>query len=208
MDLKFEGKVSQVRLQPVTTNNVVTYTVILSAPNPDKKLMPGMTASATIFVEEKTNTLVLSGKAVRFTPSSTYLQKLMTGMKGKTGDVSNAPGMNPAEMKSGNTGRAVAGNFAPGKMPEGIPSASGLPMTGMISGSAALPADMKTVWIKDTQGGIKPVMIRTGINNGTNVEVLSGLKEGDEVVIAINDGTAVKTSSSSGNQGPRGPFPF
>ena len=81
-------------------------------------------------------------------------------------------------------------------------------MTGMISGSAALPADMKTVWIKDTQGGIKPVMIRTGINNGTNVEVLSGLKEGDEVVIAINDGTAVKTSSSSGNQGPRGPFPF
>jgi HlyD family secretion protein len=50
-DLKFEGTVSQVRLQPVTTNNVVTYVVILNAPNPDKKLMPGMTASATIYVE-------------------------------------------------------------------------------------------------------------------------------------------------------------
>ena len=52
-DMKFEGTVSQVRLQPVTTNNVVTYVVILSAPNPEKKLMPGMTASATIYVEEK-----------------------------------------------------------------------------------------------------------------------------------------------------------
>ncbi len=69
-DMKFEGSVSQVRLQPVTTNNVVTYVVILNAPNPDKKLMPGMTASATIFIEEKQNTLILSGKALRFTPDS------------------------------------------------------------------------------------------------------------------------------------------
>ena len=42
LDLKFEGSVSQIRLQPVTTNNVVTYVVILNAPNPDKKLMPGL----------------------------------------------------------------------------------------------------------------------------------------------------------------------
>ena len=76
-DLKFEGSVSQVRLQPVTTNNVVTYVVILNAPNPDKKLMPGMTASATIYIEEKQNTLVLSGKAIRFTPDTEYLTKMM-----------------------------------------------------------------------------------------------------------------------------------
>ena len=79
--MKFEGVVSEVRLQPVTTNNVVTYVVILSAPNPDKKLMPGMTASATIYVEEKTNTLVLSGKAVRFTPDKEYLAKMFAKMK-------------------------------------------------------------------------------------------------------------------------------
>ena len=57
-------------MQPVTTNNVVTYVVILSAPNPEKKLMPGMTASATIYVEEKENALILSGKAMRFTPDA------------------------------------------------------------------------------------------------------------------------------------------
>ena len=60
-------------MQPVTTNNVVTYVVILSAPNPEKKLMPGMTASAIIYVEERENSLVLSGKALRFTPDKAYL---------------------------------------------------------------------------------------------------------------------------------------
>ena len=87
-DLKFEGSVSQVRLQPVTTNNVVTYVVILNAPNPDKKLMPGMTASATIYIEEKQNTLVLSGKALRFTPDTEYLTKMMAK------SIGNAPQFN------------------------------------------------------------------------------------------------------------------
>jgi HlyD family secretion protein len=54
---------------------VVTYVVILNAPNPEKKLMPGMTASATIFVEKKDNALTLSGKAIRFAPDQEYLEK-------------------------------------------------------------------------------------------------------------------------------------
>ncbi len=63
-----KAHVSEVRLQPVTTNNVVTYVVILSAPNPEKKLMPGMTASATIYVEEKANTLILQEKQCGLLP--------------------------------------------------------------------------------------------------------------------------------------------
>jgi HlyD family secretion protein len=74
-ELKFEGIVAEVRLQPTTTINVVTYAVILSAPNPDQKLMPGMTANATIYVDEKQNTLILSGKAMRFTPGMEYMKK-------------------------------------------------------------------------------------------------------------------------------------
>ena len=89
-DMKFEGTVSEVRLQPVTTNNVVTYVVILSAPNPDKKLMPGMTASATIYVEEKTGALILSGKAVRFTPDKDYLKKMFAAMQ-KSGNMPKMP---------------------------------------------------------------------------------------------------------------------
>ncbi|MBO4645922.1 MAG: efflux RND transporter periplasmic adaptor subunit [Bacteroidales bacterium] len=52
-DINFTGTVRQVRLEPVVTNNVVTYTVIIDAPNPEEKLMPGMTASVNITVEKK-----------------------------------------------------------------------------------------------------------------------------------------------------------
>ena len=79
-DLKFVGSVTEIRLQPVVTSNVVTYTVIIGAANPDLKLMPGMTASITIFVNEKKDILVVPGKALRFTPDETvysaYLKTL------------------------------------------------------------------------------------------------------------------------------------
>lgn len=54
----FTGKVSELRLQPVVTSNVVTYTVIVNAPNPDEKLLPGMTAEITIIVSSEKGLLV------------------------------------------------------------------------------------------------------------------------------------------------------
>lgn len=76
---KFEGTVTEIRMQPVVTSNVVTYTVIIEAPNPDKKLMPGMTASTTIVVNEKKDIVVIPGKAVRFKPvEATYESYLKT----------------------------------------------------------------------------------------------------------------------------------
>jgi len=76
-DLKFTGKVTQIRLQPVITSNVVTYTVIIQAPNPDKKLMPGMTANANIFVDEANDLLIVDSKALRFTPNSKLFEEYM-----------------------------------------------------------------------------------------------------------------------------------
>ena len=69
----FTGDVRQVRLQPVVTSNVVTYTVIVNAPNPDKKLMPGMTANITVLVQKIDSVLIVPGKALRFTPDATWL---------------------------------------------------------------------------------------------------------------------------------------
>lgn len=60
-DDTFEGLVNQIRLQPTVTNNVVTYTVIIEAPNPDQKLLPGMTASINIITDTATGLLVPSG---------------------------------------------------------------------------------------------------------------------------------------------------
>jgi HlyD family secretion protein len=189
-DMKFEGVVSEVRLQPVTTNNVVTYVVILSAPNPDKKLMPGMTASATIYVEEKDNTLVLTGKAIMFKPDKEYLAKQFSKMKA---------GGPPANMPAG-----APSGFAPptGSMPAG--QAMGTPPAGMTFGGGNTDPKSKTVWLKDDKMGIRPSMIKIGIDNGSNVEVISGLNEGDEVVISTGD---AKTTEKRTNNGPPG-FPF
>ncbi len=62
----FNGKVLQIRKAPVNIQNVVTYTVLISANNPDLKLLPGMTANARILVDERDKALKISNAALRF----------------------------------------------------------------------------------------------------------------------------------------------
>ena len=72
-DDHFEGKVTQVRQQATTSSNVVTYEVVISAPNNDLKLKPGLTANVTIYTMEKNNVLAIPSKALRFTPNEALL---------------------------------------------------------------------------------------------------------------------------------------
>ena len=67
-DDTFEGEVKQVRLEPTTTNNVVTYEVVISAPNADLKLKPGLTANVTIFTLDRKDVLCAPARALRFNP--------------------------------------------------------------------------------------------------------------------------------------------
>ncbi len=66
---------TQVRQQATTESNVVTYEVVISAPNNDLKLKPGLTANVTIFTLEKNGVLVVPAKALRFMPNEALLQK-------------------------------------------------------------------------------------------------------------------------------------
>ena len=77
-DDHFEGRVTQVRQQATTESNVVTYEVVISAPNEDLKLMPGLTASVTIYTMEKNDVLVVPSKALRFMPNQAFLEKDQT----------------------------------------------------------------------------------------------------------------------------------
>ena len=74
-DDRFEGQVTQVRQQATTSNNVVTYEVVISAPNKDLKLKPGLTANVTIFTMEKNDILAVPSKALRFTPNEALLSE-------------------------------------------------------------------------------------------------------------------------------------
>lgn len=76
-DDTFQGVVKQVRLEATNTNNVVTYEVVISAPNADLKLKPGLTANVTIFTKEQANILSVANKALRFTPTKETVGKNM-----------------------------------------------------------------------------------------------------------------------------------
>lgn len=94
-DDTFEGVVKQVRLEATTTNNVVTYEVVISAPNADLKLKPGLTANVTIFTKEQANILSVANKALRFTPTKETV--------GKDMKIVDCKGMNKVWTLNGNT---------------------------------------------------------------------------------------------------------
>lgn len=73
IDDVFDGTVNEVRLEPTTSSNVVTYTTIINAPNNDMKLKPGMTATITIYTNEVDNALLVPVKATKYTPDTTAL---------------------------------------------------------------------------------------------------------------------------------------
>lgn len=83
-DDTFEGEVKQVRQEATTTNNVVTYEVVISAPNADLKLKPGLTANVTIYTAERKGVLSVPSKALRFIPQKETVGKM------KIVDVANA----------------------------------------------------------------------------------------------------------------------
>lgn len=72
-DDTFEGQVTQVRQEATTESNVVTYEVVISAPNDDLKLKPGLTANVVIFTMEAKDVLAVPSKALRFTPHEAML---------------------------------------------------------------------------------------------------------------------------------------
>ena len=102
-DDTFEGVVKQVRLEATTTNNVVTYEVVISADNADLKLKPGLTANVTIFTKEQAGILSVPNKALRFTPTKETV--------GKDMKIVDCKGKNKVWALNGNTLTAHAVNI-------------------------------------------------------------------------------------------------
>ena len=163
--LSFEGTVGQIRLQPTVTNNVVTYTVIINAQNPDEKLFPGMTASVTIITQSETAPVVPL-EAMNFQPTHEIFKSLDRPEFPKPEKGSFPP--RPENMP------------APGEMPN-FPSEFG-EMPPMPMGS--MP-DMKgqMVWVKNGNS-IQPRPVETSLSDGVNSIILHGLHEGDTVVLS------------------------
>lgn len=95
-DDTFNGIVTQVRQEATTESNVVTYEVVISAPNDDLKLKPGLTANVTIITSEVNNVVVIPSKALRFNPSEALLKEGQSIIK------PSAPGPHVWMLDNGN----------------------------------------------------------------------------------------------------------
>lgn len=156
----FYGEVQQIRLQPTTTNNVVTYTVIITAHNPDLKLLPGMTASVTIITEEETG-LAVPSEALSFMPSEDIMRQQAPDTprpQGPKHDAKNPP------------------------FSQGVP---GGPRPDFGDRPQFPPSDFapEMVWVK-VDGKMMPRPIKTGMSDGVYRIVEHGLMKGDSVVLS------------------------
>ena len=175
-DDNFEGKVTQIRLNPTVSANVVTYQVIIEAPNPDLKLMPGLTASVSIITKNAENVVLVPAKALRFTPdadvSSKYIVKAF--QRDSTMRRRNmGSSMNPVNAQSMTQGNSQTMRSGTG---EGGYSQGG-------SKTKPKKKNFGSVWIMSGDTLIQK-MVRTGLENGTMVEIQRGLKEGDSLIVA------------------------
>jgi len=183
-DNVFDGKVEEVRLRPSVSANVVTYSTIINAPNEDMKLKPGMTANITVFTQEIQNALLVSAKATRFRPdSSLYKKYKIEGGGLHKGDRKN-------DMHIGSEGPKDSTNtgYVGKRKRDSLQTGSG--------------AKTAMVWIKKDSTLTRRV-IKIGLSDDTNVQVLSGLSTDDEVVT----GAQQITSGGKGSSGAaRSPF--
>ena len=143
----FEGTVNQIRMKATTTSNVVKYTVIISAPNPDLKLFPGMTANVTIVTEEETG-LAVPAEALNFTPDEQVLKSMRKNGK-------------PEEM--GERPQGAPQGERP-MMDENASQPSGMSMVWIKKGDEIMPQPVK-VGTSDVAYKI----IEEGLNEGDEV---------------------------------------
>lgn len=146
----FQGTVTQVRNEATTTNNVVTYEVVISAPNPDLKLKPGLTANVTVYTLEQPNVVSVPSKALRFTPTKEMLQ----------------PGQKIVDCNA-----------------------------------------KKKLWVREGNT-FKAYGVSVGISNGTRTQIVSGIKEGAEVIVDIAEATDQEGADPSAAAASQEKSPF
>ena len=170
-DDKFKGTVQEVRLSPTTTSNVVTYTVVISAENPDQKLLPGMTATCTIVTQEIEDAVAIPVKALKFTPAE--------------GTPMADPKDFPRPPKSGDfppPPSNMAGGPPPGG-PGGFGPPGGFPGMGGKKKGQRPKLTGNHVWV-NVDGKAAPRPVKIGLSDGVNVQILKGLNVGDSVVVS------------------------
>lgn len=163
-DETFDGEVSEVRLHPTVSSNVVNYTTIINADNSSLKLKPGMTANITIYTEVLNNAMKIPVAATSFRPDSLVIKKYKV----------NSPFANGKKHEKGQ---------------------------GKKQNKGSENKNEAAVWIVAKDSTISRKKIKTGMDNDTEIQVVSGLNKNDNIIT----GYKVLSKKSSGGQ-TKSPF--
>jgi HlyD family secretion protein len=187
-DREFKGKVEQVRLNPTTVSNVVSYNTIVAVDNRDLLLRPGMTATVSIIVRKAENALRLPAAALRFRPEG--YQRTASARRAGGAPATGGPGAPGGgamsaggQRPSGGPGAGRPGSDRPGGTGTAEAAerggAPGGPRGGAWGGGRGRPT---VVFVPGESGQPKPVDVRTGVSDGQFVELRQGLDEGAVVI--------------------------
>ncbi|MFI5178936.1 MAG: efflux RND transporter periplasmic adaptor subunit [Vicinamibacterales bacterium] len=183
---QFPASVTSVRLNATTTNNVVTYQVVVDVPNPDLRLMPGMTATVAIQIWQASDVLRVQSAALRFRPSDDVFA------------VFGQPVPPEARVKPPVGNRSAATVAAPAAHGKAVVGRQG-DIIDEFYQPVARPNAPGMVWIMD-QGQLKPVEVRTGITDGTWTELTGGsIEPGQAVVTSILLPAAIHRAPAASN---------
>jgi HlyD family secretion protein len=188
---EFKGVVEQVRLNPTTVSNVVSYNTIIAVDNRDLLLRPGMTATVSIVVRKAENALRIPASALRFRPEGYQRPTGGTGGAAASGPAGASRGSG-GERPAGGTGQWAGRRTAEGGAPAG--GAAGAAMAGEHRGPGGGRGRPSTVFVPGEPGRPKAVEIRIGVSDGQFVELREGLGEGAPVIT----GTEIPGARASG----------
>jgi len=178
----FTGKVRQIRPQSTTVSNVVNYTVIVSANNEEKLLLPGMTTTIEFIINKANDALLVPNTALKFNPDR---------KKGKDGKP-HIPPYNGNTLPPNNAPQGAFGGQGPTGMPPGGPPDGEMPPmnqgNGNSSESTAVKASVNSttsghVWALDSIGKLKPVKVKIILVNESTTAVSSDELKNDEIIV-------------------------
>jgi HlyD family secretion protein len=167
----FEGRIREVRQAPNAIQNVVTYPAVIDAPNPERKLRQGMTASVTIVTSQRSDALRMPNAALRYRPSG----EEGGGGRGDGGGGASGGGERERARPAGTPGVARADSPDGGAGPRGEEAGR---RKGARRGRV----------FRLVEGKASPVDVQVGISDGRQTELLAGLTEGDEVIVGDSGG--------------------
>ncbi|WP_088188306.1 HlyD family efflux transporter periplasmic adaptor subunit [Desulfosporosinus sp. FKA] len=189
------GTVNAVALQGTTTSNVTTYQVTATVDQNSDLLRAGMNANVNIIVAEAKNVLTVPSEAVKTRGTQSFV--LVPAAPGTTSATANSQAQSQSQGQS-KTGSNQAGNAANGYSGA---RKSGSGSTGSGNGGSGYSGTRSGAGSKNAMANVRMVPVVVGLDDGTNVEIKSGLQEGQEVVTGTVSNTTTTNSNSNSKSG-------